>query len=75
MLLEEGGLPGEDAILSGVFVAVLLSVLAHGVTAAPLSRRYGDWAESHPQLGAESLETRETAGVPWRLPVGKRETG
>jgi NhaP-type Na+/H+ or K+/H+ antiporter len=75
LLLEEGGLPGDDVILSTVFVAVLLSVLAHGITAAPLARRYADWAEAHPQLGAESLEARDSVGVPWRLPVGERETG
>ena len=44
MLLEEGGLPGEDIILSAAFVAVALSVLAHGITAAPMSHRYAGWA-------------------------------
>jgi NhaP-type Na+/H+ or K+/H+ antiporter len=75
LLLEEGGLPGEELILSTAFVAVLLSVVAHGISAAPLSRRYADWAETHPELATESLEARETAEMPWRLPVGPREAG
>lgn len=73
MVLEEGGLPGQEVILSVSFVAVALSVLAHGVSAAPLSRRYADWAET--RLGAQSLEARPVAEVPWRLPVGEREAG
>jgi NhaP-type Na+/H+ or K+/H+ antiporter len=75
MVLEEGGLPGEGIVLSTAFVAVALSVLAHGITAAPMSRRYADWAQAHPELGAESLEAREAAEIPWRLPVGEREAG
>ena len=75
ILLEEGGLPGEDVILSAVFVTVLLSVLAHGVTAAPLSRRYADWAESHADLRRESFEGRAAAELPWRFRVGRRESG
>lgn len=74
LMLEEGGLPGEDVILSAAFVAVGLSVLAHGITAAPLSRRYADWAQGHPELGEGSLEAREAKGVPWRLSVGGRES-
>lgn len=75
ILLEEGGLPGEDVILSAAFVTVLLSVLAHGVTAAPLSRRYADWAKSQAGFRRESLEGRATAELPWRFRVGARESG
>ena len=75
MLLEEGGLPGEDVILSVSFVAVALSVLAHGVSAAPLSHRYADWAATRARLGAESVEARRVTDLPWRLPVGERESG
>jgi NhaP-type Na+/H+ or K+/H+ antiporter len=32
---------GIDAIFVVVTVTVLLSVVAHGISAAPLSRRYG----------------------------------
>lgn len=75
MLLEEGGLPGEEIILSTVFVAVALSVLAHGITAAPMSRRYAAWASARLELSGTSVEAREATEVPWRLPVGEREAG
>jgi NhaP-type Na+/H+ or K+/H+ antiporter len=75
LLLEEGGLPGEELVLSAAFVAVALSVLAHGISAAPLSHGYADWARTRPELGAESVEAREAAEIPWRLPVGTRESG
>lgn len=75
MVLEEGGLPGDEVIFSTVFVAVALSVLAHGVTAAPLSHRYADWAGARPEALSGSVEAREAVDVPWRLPVGEREVG
>jgi sodium/hydrogen antiporter len=45
LVLEEGGLPNDDLILTTAFVTVGLSVLAHGATAAPLATRYADWLE------------------------------
>src|SRR4029453_6065836 len=46
LVLEEGGLPNDGLILTTAFVAVGLSVLAHGLTAAPLATRYADWQEA-----------------------------
>ena len=48
ILLEEGGLPHDDTILLAVFFTIGLSVLAHGVSAAPLADRYARWFESNP---------------------------
>jgi hypothetical protein len=56
-------------------VSVALSVLAHGITAAPMSYRYADWAGARAELAVGSLEAREAVEVPWRLPVGDREAG
>lgn len=75
MVLEEGGLPGDEVILSAAFVTVGISVLAHGITAAPTSRRYADWAQARLETLGGSLEAREAVEVPWRLPVGARESG
>ena len=66
LVLEEEGLANEDLILTTAFVTVGLSVLAHGVTAAPLAARYADWhdarvAETPVESGAEEEELR------WRL--------
>jgi sodium/hydrogen antiporter len=56
ILVEEGGLPNDDVILIVTFVAVGLSVFAHGIAAAPLARRYADWLEAHPRPGRTALE-------------------
>lgn len=47
LVVEEGGLPGDDLILTTVFVTVGLSILAHGMTAAPLAFRYSKWSATH----------------------------
>ena len=46
LVVEQGGLPGQRVLLTAVFVTVALSVLAHGISAAPLSRRYADWTDA-----------------------------
>lgn len=56
LLVEEGGLPNDEVILIVTFVTVGLSVLAHGVTAAPFARRYADWVERHPRPSAHAIE-------------------
>ena len=66
LVLEEGGLPHDDVILVTTFVAIGLSVLGHGLTAAPLANRYADWFESHPRDALPSLEGSEVRDVPWR---------
>ena len=59
ILVEEGGLPHDDTILTTVYFTIGLSVLAHGLSAAPLAERYARWFES-------SSEARGTAssGLP-----------
>ena len=51
ILVEEGGLPHDGLILAAAIVTVGLSVLAHGVSAAPLANAYADWAEANPEPG------------------------
>jgi NhaP-type Na+/H+ or K+/H+ antiporter len=66
LIVEEGGLPGDETILTTAFVTVGLSVLAHGVSAAPLANRYAAWVEAH----APEETTPAGAGgevVRWRL--------
>ncbi len=66
LVLEEEGLPHENAVITTAFVTIGLSVLAHGVTAAPLATRYADW---HDARGAETpVESGdEEEELPWRL--------
>lgn len=44
---EPGVLPNEDLLLDTAIITVALSVLAHGVSAAPLAGRYADWSRRH----------------------------
>ena len=67
LVVEEGGLPGDDLVLTAAFVTVGLSVLAHGVTAAPLANRYADWIERHPRTGRRAIEEPGGPDVRWRL--------
>ena len=70
LVVEEGGLPGDVILLTTVFLAVALSVFAHGATAAPLAERYADWLETQPEgdrAPVESGEGEEDEEVRWRL--------
>jgi NhaP-type Na+/H+ or K+/H+ antiporter len=49
ILLEESNLPHEQTILLAIYLTVGLSVVAHGITAAPLADRYGRWYDAHPR--------------------------
>jgi NhaP-type Na+/H+ or K+/H+ antiporter len=69
LVLEEGGLPHDGLILVTVYTAIGLSVLAHGLTAAPLADRYAAWFESHPRGGLPRLEGSEVRAVRWRTRV------
>ena len=67
LVVEEGGLPHDDLLLTTAFVTVGLSVLAHGATAAPLVARYASWLE---RLTAAERVPIESPGAPelrWRL--------
>jgi sodium/hydrogen antiporter len=46
--IQEAHLAGSNTILLATYLTVGLSVAAHGITAAPLARRYAGWYERHP---------------------------
>ena len=73
MLEEDGGVPHAETIMVTAFVTVGLSVLLHGLTAAPLAERYARWFESHPSGGAPVAEGGPATDVRWRHPAGGRE--
>jgi sodium/hydrogen antiporter len=58
LVLEDGTLPHTDTILLATYVTVGLSVLAHGLSAAPLARRYARWYEAHPHDRRPAMESR-----------------
>ena len=69
LLVEaKGTLPNESVILTTAFVTVGLSVLAHGLSAAPLSRRYADWYARHPDQKTLRVESGSAQEIRWRVP-------
>jgi NhaP-type Na+/H+ or K+/H+ antiporter len=69
IIVEEGGIVHESTIATTAAFTVGLSVLLHGLTAAPLARRYGDWYRSHPRGARPALESSTPTNVPWRRDV------
>jgi sodium/hydrogen antiporter len=57
IVVEESSLPHETLIAQVIYLTVGLSVLAHGVTAAPLADRYARWYEQHPREKAPPMES------------------
>jgi sodium/hydrogen antiporter len=70
LVLEEGGLPHDGLILTTTYFTIGLSVLAHGLTAAPLANRYATWYESHPRDALPGLESSDVREVRWRFGIG-----
>jgi NhaP-type Na+/H+ or K+/H+ antiporter len=57
IVIEESNLPHEHLIVNAIYVTVGLSVLAHGLTAAPLADRYARWYEQQPREKAPPMES------------------
>jgi NhaP-type Na+/H+ or K+/H+ antiporter len=66
IVVEEADLPHTTTILLTTYATVALSVLAHGVTAAPLASRYATWFASHPRDAMPAMESVPAGGHPWR---------
>jgi sodium/hydrogen antiporter len=60
IVVEEAHLPGAPTILATTYVTIGLSVLAHGITAAPLAGRYARWYEGHSQDRRPVMESVPT---------------
>ena len=60
IVIEESQLPHEDLIVLAIYLTVGLSVFAHGLTAAPLAKRYAHWFERHPRDKAPPMESAPT---------------
>jgi sodium/hydrogen antiporter len=56
ILVEESHLPHQQTILLAIYLTVGLSILLHGVTAAPLAERYGRWYQAHPREKQPPME-------------------
>ncbi len=68
LLVEAGTLPHENELVTTITLTIALSVLLHGLTAAPLARRYADWFDRHPENAKPTLENTAPTHVRWRTP-------
>src|SRR6185295_6930595 len=57
ILIDESSLPHESVLLHAVVATIGISVLAHGVTAVPLTDRYVRWYQSHARENAPAMES------------------
>jgi NhaP-type Na+/H+ or K+/H+ antiporter len=61
IVVEEAHLPHTETILLTTYITIGLSVLAHGMSAAPLTDRYARWYESHPRDRLPPMESTPAA--------------
>ena len=70
IVIEESALPHEHLIVLAIYITVGLSVLAHGLSAAPLADRYARWYEQHPREKRPTMESEEASVTRPRGPAG-----
>jgi sodium/hydrogen antiporter len=75
IVLEESQLPHERVLVLTTYVTVGLSVLAHGVSAAPLADRYARWYRRHPRELAPAMESTPALVTRARGSAGMHATG
>ena len=66
IVVQEADLPHARTILLTTYATVGLSVLAHGVTAAPLAHRYAAWFAATPHVTKATMESVPAGEHPWR---------
>jgi sodium/hydrogen antiporter len=55
VLEQDQRLANVDTLVLATLVTVMISIVAHGFSAGPLGRRYGEWAATVPPLAAERV--------------------
>ena len=71
IVVEESNLPHEHLIVLAIYLTVGLSVLAHGLSAAPLANRYSRWYEQHPRDKTPPMESAPTDVTRTRGPAAQ----
>jgi sodium/hydrogen antiporter len=71
IVVEESQLPHQQTILLAIYLTVGLSILLHGVTAAPLAERYGRWYQAHPRETRPTMEAIPATVTRMRRPAGQ----
>jgi sodium/hydrogen antiporter len=68
IMIDESSLTHERTLLHAVVATIGISVLAHGLTARPLTNRYVRWYESHPREQLPPMESVPAASHRLRNP-------
>ena len=71
VLIADAGVPGADVVFGVAAWTILLSILLHGLTAAPISNLYG--ARIRSRDGDKVPERRNVTHLPVRLPPFDRQ--
>ena len=58
LIVEESKLAHQSTMLLATYATVGLSVFLHGLSAAPLARRYARWYEAHPRDRRPTMESQ-----------------
>ncbi len=66
LVAEAGGITGAEDVFTAASWTIILSIVLHGASAAPLSRAYGAHVRRH--LPEDSPERRPAEPLPVRLP-------
>lgn len=56
IVIEESALPNESLLVLAVYITVGLSIFAHGLSAAPMARRYAAWSQANPRRDSVPIE-------------------
>ena len=59
--IQEAHVAGAETILRTAYVTVGLSIIVHGMTAAPLAKRYARWYETHARHRTPTMESMPTS--------------
>ena len=73
ILIDESNLPHQHLIVLAVYITVWLSVLADGLSAAPLAKHYGRWYDRHQREKRLTMESAEAELTRPRGPVDHHE--
>jgi NhaP-type Na+/H+ or K+/H+ antiporter len=71
IVVEDSNLPHVRTIVVTTYATIGLSVLLHGLTAAPLATRYADWYHAHHR---DRLPPLESGPAPSQRPRGEART-
>jgi len=73
IVLESESLPGLELIYAVVMVTVLFSIFAHGITAAPAAKRYGEHIKGLEHEEKAITEGKDVSEMPTRVTVSSTE--